>query len=346
MMGRFKKVITVLILIVCLFFLSLVFWIQVNGKSAIERRASLMLQRPVTVDKVQLRFPLILSLTGFNIEGLLWADKAEVNCDPLIFLGKKFRLSHVGLVNPILTLHRTSDQQIIWAEHYAEPAIVPLSSPPAKSRPIKAVINVLTVTNGQIHFPNHSSGDDAFEFSLSHVDLAAKNVPLSGQATDVAFDFWGKIEGEGIPFAGDSLKGSGWINWPGRNMDTTFGVVNPQGKIDVEVNLNAKANDMMVRGHLKTRRMGLKAPEANENSMERLLLDAIQSAGMEVNLDFSFPTKMDQWELRNIEFSGNLNASDKGKTQAEKMEDLKNIGQQFKAVGEQLYEKYNKEETK
>jgi hypothetical protein len=278
-----------------------------------------------------------------NVEGLLWTDEASIQCGPLAFLGRSFRLSRVTLVNPVLTLHRTKDQQIVWAEHYDEPTVAVSS---AVSRPIRAAIGALTVINGRAYFPGHSSDEDASEFSLSGMDLTATNVPLSGQAMNVGFDFWGRIEGEDIPFAGDGLKGSGWINWPGRAMDATFRIVNPQGKIDVEINLNSKNNDMMVRGHLKTRRMNLKSAGTPENSMEHLLLEAVQSAGLEVDLDFSLSTKMDQWELRNIDFSGNLNASDEGKSQDEKIQDLKNIGVQFKAVGEQIYDKYNKEEKK
>jgi len=299
-----------------------------------------MLRRPVTVEKVEFAFPGVLRLTGLNIEGLLWAESAEITGSPLTFWGNKLSLSRVALKESVLTLHRTSDRRIVWAEHYDEPAALPAPGPQQHS--IQAVIDELTVRNGAIHFPGHDSEDGAFEFSLGAVDLTARHVPLSGQAIDVGFDFWGRIEGDGIPFAGDGLKGSGWINWPARNMNATFGVVNPQGKIDLEVNMNSKNNDLMVRGHLKTRRMALKSGEQADNAMEHLLLDSIQAAGMEINLDFSFPAKMDRWELRNIEFSGNLNASDEGKTQGQKIEDLKNIGQQFKAVGEKLLEQNKK----
>jgi hypothetical protein len=345
---RVKSIIIGGIFVFCLFFVSVVLWIRVNGKAAVERRASLMLYRPVTVSEVHLAFPLVLMLKDVNVEGLLWVKEAQVHCDLLTFFGKKFRLTRVELTDPVLTLHRTEDRQIIWAGH--GDGETPVKNAPSKTagqgHPVEAVIEAMSVVNGQIHFPSHSSEDDAFEFSLSRVHLKAKNVPLSGQAVDVGFDFWGRIEGDTVPFAGDNLKGAGWINWPARNMDATFGVVNPRGKLDVEVNLNARNNETMVRGRLKTRRMNLKSLGPNTESMENLLLDAIHTAGMEVNLEFSFATKMDQWELRNIDFSGNLNAADEGKTQAEKIKDLKNIGQQFRAVGEQIYEKYNKQEAK
>jgi len=340
-MGRFKKFLTVDILLVVVFFVSLILWVRMDGKAFVERRASLMLGRPVSVERVRIVFPGILRLDDLNVEGLLWADAVEVRGNPLSFWGREFHLGQVSLEKPILTLHRTKDQQIVWGPHALENAAgAAVATPPGHH--IQPVIDVLMVTNGQVFFPSHAGDDEALEFSLSRVEMTARNVPLSGQAADVGFNVLGRVEGTGIPLAQDSVKGSGWINWPQRNMDATFDVVNQQGKIDIELNLNAKNNDMMVRGRVKTRRMNLKSGEPSERSMEHLLLDAIQSAGLEVNLEFSLQTKMDRWELKNIDFSGNLNASDEAKTPAEKMEDLKNIGEQFKAVGEQIYDQYKK----
>ncbi|GEM_PF-5170637 len=337
-MKRFTKIVSVALCLLLVFFFSLIVLVRLHGKAFIEQRASLMLHRPVTVVDVRLIFPMVLDIKGFNVEGLLWVEEAQVRCDPMTFVGRSFHLSEVKLMNPVLTLHRSQDNQVIWAEHYdegtPEPSTVKAQNTQPVSRKIKASIRSLIAENGQIYFPSHLS-DDELEVEFHNVLLTAKNVPLSGQSMDAGFDFSSVIVGDNVPFAGDHLKGSGRVNWPARNMDAVFKVVNPQGKIDVEVNLNSKHNDMMVRGHAKTRRMNLKAQEPASGSMEHLLLDAIESAGVEVGLDFSFPIKMDRWELRNIDFSGNLSASDEGKTGPEKVEDLKNIGQR-------LYDQYKK----
>jgi hypothetical protein len=330
-MARFIKFLAVAVLILALFFVSLVVWCRWYGKSVIERRASVVLNRPVSVEQVEVAFPWALRLTGLNIEGLLWADQAEIK-GGLWSPAGALRLSRVELTRPVLTIHRSPDNQIIWSEDKGGSAVAGTGR--SDSRPMNAVIDMLLVTDGQIHFPSHASQDDEPDLSLSGVRLLAKNVPLSGQPLDVGFEFWGKMEGD-VPFAGDGLKGAGWINWPGRNMDATFGVVNPQGKVDLEVNLSSRNNAMTARGHIKTRRMSLKTGEKEDNAVEDVVLDAIRSAGLELNLDFSLSTKMDQWELRNIEFSGNLNASDEGKT-----------AEELKLIGQQLYQKYGTEEKK
>jgi hypothetical protein len=330
-MARFTKFLAVAVLILVLFFVSLLVWCRWYGKSAIERRASVVLERSVKVEHVELVFPFALRVTGLDVQGLLWAEQAEIRGGFWLW-GRTLRLSQVELTRPVLTVHRTSDNQVLWADYHGNPsaALSDHASPPV----MDAGIDVLIVTDGQIHFPSHADQEDNPVLSLSGVRLLARNVPLSQQPFDVGFQFWGRIEGE-VPFSGDGLKGSGLINWPQRNMDATLAVVNPQGKIDVEVNLHARNNAMTVRGHLKTRRMSLKTTQEDEVAVDDVILEAIRSAGLELNLDFSLVTKMDQWELRNIEFSGNLNASDEGKT----AEELKNIGQQ-------LYEKYGSEEKK
>ena len=319
-MKRFTKIILVALCLVLVFFISLIFFVRSQGKAFIEKQASLMFQRPVTVDGVRFVFPMSVHLTDLNVQGLLFVPDAQVRCSPTEFFSGNFQLAEVSLDAPVLTLHRSRDNQIIWAEHYEadtkQTGFVPTGSVPINGGAIKAVIGRLKVADGQIYFPRHED-QGSFDVSVHDIALTAWNVPLSGQSVDVNFDFAGKIIADQLPLAGDLLKSKGTINWPKRNMDATVFFVNPQGNTDFEVSLNSRNNDMMVRGHLKTKSTAIKAGNQGDRPMENALLNAVQKTGMTLDLDFSFPMKMDQWELRNIDFSGNLSAPNGGKTGAQ-----------------------------
>ncbi len=314
-MAQLKKLLLAVVIVCVVFFISCAVLIRLKGKELIEGRASAMLDRPVTIAKASFIFPIGVHLTDLNIEGLLFAPVAEVRCSLMAFLGRNFELSEVLMDGPILTLHRGADNQIIWDAH-KEAEHVPAESSAAKpmaanGAKLNTVIRSLNVYNGQIHFPGHEA-NYAWNVSVHNVHLTARNVPLSGQPADTAFDCQGELAGEDFPLAGDTVKGHGLINWPLRNMEASFIFENIKGETDLEVELASKDNAMMVQGHLKTNKM-FDAGKKDASSGDNLFMDALNKSNMAIDMDFSFPTRMDRWELSNIEFSGNLNASIGGK---------------------------------
>lgn len=309
-MAQLRKLFWAFVIVLVVFFITCFIVIRFNGKSLIESRASAILKRPVTVGEASFIFPNGVHLKDLNVEGLLFAPDAQARFSLTAFLDKNFELDEVRLDGPVLTLHRTKDNQIVWGGHH-EAEDVPAKSadaaPSAGETGIKTAIRSLNVFKGQIHFPGHED-EGAPSVSVHNVQLSAKNVPLSGQPADTSFDCTGKIAGDGLPLAGDEVKGNGIINWPLRNMDADFSFLNPDGKADLEVKLNSRNNEMMVKGHLKTATV-FDSKKQNGSSGENILLEALDQSKMALDMEFSFPTRMDRWELRNIEFSGNLNAS-------------------------------------
>jgi hypothetical protein len=313
-MALLKKIFFIVLIVTMVFFISLIVFIRLQGKNFIERQAGAILQRPILIDQAQFIFPMGVHLTNLNIEGLLFAPAAQVSCDLLAFLGGRFRLAEVKLEDPVLTLHQTGDHQILWFGH--NEANVPVGSqikvkPAASTHGIQAAIDKLIVTNGTIDFPNHEIGD-SFNVSLQKIALRALNVPLSGQSMDVGFYMEGTILDSRDFLAGSRFKGNGTLNWQKRNMDADFTAVNAQGKMDVTAHLSSQNNDMLVRGHLNVAKAAPNSAAQETGFNDNFLTAAVQNAGMAIDMNFSFPMKMDRWELRNIDFSGSLSASSEG----------------------------------
>lgn len=307
-MKLLKKLLLAVVILCILFFISVFVLVRFQGKALFEQRASVVFQRPVTIEQVQFVVPSGLELTDLNIEGLLFAPKAQVSWDWMSIL-KTLSLSEVKLNAPVLTLHRGHDNRILWSEKQGHPQQSP-SQEEQKSNTTglttTAVVQKLVVTGGKILFPSHEE-TDALDVSLQNVDLTASNVPLSGQAADVSFVIAANVV-DGEHFLAESrLKGQGSLNWQERNMDADFVLEKLKGGMDVQVHMESLHNDMKVSGHVKTK------PPAHDQTIdaqepEDFLMAAMGKAGMTVEMNFSFPMKMDQWELRNLDFSGNLSA--------------------------------------
>lgn len=313
-MTIIKKLISLVFLVLLLFFSIAFIWVAYNGKTFIESRAGVLFRRPVTVEEVGFVLPLGVRITNLNVSGLLLSPEALIHFGWNALLGGAVELREVALTKPVLTLHRAIDNRILWMPDETVQDAAPEVSPnTADKNGFKAVVRLLTVDGGKIILSGHDD-QKALDLFIEDVQLTAKNVPLSGQSQDATFDLKGKFIGEDIPFSGKTVKAGGTVNWPARNMDAKVLVMNDQNNSDLEVRLTSRNNDMMVEGRVKSAK-AFQTGHPEDASFGNVLLGAVNASGMGLEMNFSFPTKMDRWELRNIEFSGNLNAfkSESGK---------------------------------
>ena len=59
----------------------------------------------------------------------------------------------------------------------------------------------------------------------------------------------------------------------------------------------------------------------------------MQSSGLEIMLDFSFKTKMDDFQIASVSLSGNI-----GKSPGKEGSGIEGIGKQFEEFGRKFYE--------
>lgn len=306
-MTIFKNLLYLAVIVVLLFFIIAFIWVRANGKTLIESRASAIFRAPVTVVEVTFAFPLGVHLTDLNISGLLFSTETNVQFSPASLLTGSVELKSAELISPVLTLHLSKDNGIHWVPSEV-PGLQGTSAVSSLSkREDKALIRSLSVSDGKVLFPGH--GDEgSIDVFILNVGLNAKNVPLCGQPMDTTFELKGTLSGGDVPFSGQLVSAGGMVNWPARNMDAMVSVMNDQNNADLEVRLTSRNNDMIVDGRVKSAK-AFQTGHPKDASVGNVLLDAVSASGMGLDLEFSFPTKMDKWELRNIEFSGNLGPS-------------------------------------
>lgn len=293
------------ILCLVLFFLIVALWVQKNGKSFIKSKAAQIFKVPVTVENVDFIFPVGMRLTGLDIPGLLFAPQADIQLGVIALFNGSLELNDVRLTGPVVTIHHGLDQHAPIETAGQKPGVV-LTGDRQDVR-AKVLIHRLSLHEGRFHFPGRDH-DDPIDVYLKDVRLTARDVPLSGQDLDSAFDLSATIMGDGLPVSGDGITARGTVNWPRRDMDADVSMTGPDGNTDIEAKLNSRNNDLKVQGHMKTAQI-LKAPQKDQGTVADALLGAVDASGMGLDMQFSFATHMDRWELRNIDFSGNLSPS-------------------------------------
>lgn len=287
--------------------------IRLQGKAIILNKLQQVFNRPVTVDDVRYVFPFGIRLNQLNIEGILFAPQVHLSFSSSLFDFKNVQLSYVLLDDAVVTVHRQEDahaSQINLSNAQPSQADDTVLS---KASAVGLRIETIAINNGSIVFPSHQSSNPMF-FTLKEVNLKAHNIYFSTDAPDVSFELTARIL-DGDHFSGpNQLKGQGWFNWPKRNMSAKATVSQWRGNADVDLQIDSQNNQMLLKGHLKSQPAAVEDASLRAESANDIVANLFPSASMALDMNFSLQTQMDKWELRNIEFSGNVGTSlDSGK---------------------------------
>ncbi|MBL8013611.1 MAG: hypothetical protein JNN05_07155 [Candidatus Omnitrophica bacterium] len=302
-MALWRKIFGFIVVCALLFFVSLVVFLKFQGKALMERKLGSLFHGSVTVGAVGYEFPFGINTTDLNVDGLLFSPDAHVRGDLNLFSVNRWGIKEVELDEAVLTLHPDPQGVLDWHPNSSSGA-----KPDAQVRSVPAlpsgVIKKLVVTRGRIGFPSHNA-DEAMRVSLTDVELTAFNISLGSGDSRVPFTMIGRIL-DGEAFSGpNQFQATGWVNWQKRDLLASAHVAELRGNMDVSLQARSQSNQLTVTGNIKA-----KPSENSPGSEAKDALSVIfQQAQMAVDLTFSFNTLLDHWELRNIDFSGNLSPS-------------------------------------
>ncbi len=307
-MALIKKILLAVVIVCILIFFSLIVFFRYQGKLFIERKASAVFNRPLTVENAKFVFPVGIELSNVNVPELFFAESVLVKAGPSLFWGNLLSLDEVTLKDAVLTMHRDKDNHIQLKPTSSGDDKNTQTTARASAKRLQAVIRNLNVTNGKIIFPGHDQ-PGAVDIYLHDVQITAQNVALSGQEQDSQFKISGRILDNQNLSTGNDFKGAGWFNWPKRSMNADASVLNWHNQFDVNLKAVSVNNEMKVNGHMISRGNPAAAPDDQKNQPADLLANIMRNASMAIDMNFSFSMKMDRWELSNVDFSGNLSAS-------------------------------------
>lgn|GEM_PF-2487515 len=336
------RILLAALILTTLIFSGAFIFVAFKGKQAITARLSSLLGKKVDIGQIQVLFPLGLRFRNFNVDGYGQADEVYANLGVFYLLSNHLAFGDLVLTRPRVTIQRTKDSRVIFgslpgAENQS--ASGPASQTPvdAVSRPgqetegtrvpLRFSAERLIVRNGTVDFVDYSIGNTPFRITLRNIDFRLRDAGFPLGPGKTRFDCRAFLVLADASSLAGKIEGRGWVDFARKDMQAKLTVSDLDGKVfspyygeslnsdlqhivvDLSVDLESRRNDMAVRGKLVTKDFILNAQkdkELSSFSVENLILGGLQSAAKEIVIDFKFKTKMDDFKIESISFSGNV----------------------------------------
>ncbi len=327
----------VLLLIVYIFF-SL--YLQFFAKGHIQRALSRSLGEEVRFSRIVYRIPLEFQLYDVRIGERLSADGVSVRFSKDVFMDKSIPIARIYIVRPRLVLPALEPlvsaqdpdsavpaEQAIGKASAAEGGSsgaglnhtdqISGSQPDLDQEGVGLVegpepeyrirVQRLVVKDGYVEYPYTFSGNQII-LQLNRISLHAQKISYPLQAERTEFQFKGDLSRLSDTFPQTSLAASGWVDILHRDMDAQIALkALDQGEL-LKASIVSRHNDVQVEGELHSRHLFKKSDSDGKSSttVEDMAMKALSLFGVDVGVRFRFETKLDDFRISNVSFSGRV----------------------------------------
>jgi len=201
------------------------------------------------------------------------------------------------------------DETVKKDQKQEEDLFIDLMDPLGQVSSLGISVDFLKVIEGIVHFVDYSQGEErAVKVDFEDIFLRVQKFVLPPRFIKTNIDCTGVISGEGFFLDQSWFEASGSVNLKAKNMKMQLKVIDPNGVINLFTKMNAINNDMSVDGKfsIKGSLSEDKLDSFQASSFGDFLMVAVQKSRMDVDLDFSFKTKMDDFKIEKVNISGDL----------------------------------------
>ncbi|MBN1869520.1 MAG: hypothetical protein JW847_02950 [Candidatus Omnitrophica bacterium] len=313
------------------FFIAASIYVRIYGKSIVERALVTALNRNVVLGNASYHFPFGLRAKNVYISKSLKGGEflriqkviAQLSLDT-IYRGK-LAFDKVALIGPSLVIEgkkaaeAAAEGPLPAPGQTAEGAPIPPDMAQKedaatggedqnKTVPVQVLVHRLIVKQGKLHYAEGLT-DKGFTFGLEDVQLQAGNLVFPAQEGRSEFMMSALLIKEGNMISGSRVRSLGWVDVFHKDMEAQVEVVEANGTVGLTAKAVSKNNDMDVTGEIKMRNLlsGLDQQVSSDaSSVNDLVLNALSSAKVEIGAKFAFKTKMDDFRIGQVSFSGNV----------------------------------------
>ena len=328
-MKLLKRLLVFVTILLILFFVSASLYVKFYGKSLIEGALQDALKRDVVIEKISYRFPLNLQAQGIRIAHLIEGKKflevqdifAQLSVDAIF--QRKLIFNTVIFNKPVVMIEKiemSQDSPLPLIRRYG--VVIPpeqsdssgvnnasgISQDQNENKQTGVSIKHLVFKQGRFQYANSSINKD-FSFAMEDVYLKAENLVFPARSGQTNFDIVGRLIKEGNPLSGSSVKANGWVDIIQRDMEARIEVVEADGSVGMTAVAVSKNNDMEVKGEIKFQNILMgsdRSDPSDASAFNNLISGALSSAGVKIGLQFSFKTKMDDFDPERVSFSGSV----------------------------------------
>ena len=190
-------------------------------------------------------------------------------------------------------------------------------------------VDKFVVRNGVINFFDYSKEGDFSRLTVKDVDIRLKDVSYPFRSGKTRFDVKAAILGEDPvrQSSAGSLSGRGWADFVKKDMKGELKIADLNAAAfliqmgiplseelknfmgDVFVEAESQNNAMTVKGKLQVKDMAFhlsKGGDEKNPTLESMFLEGLQSLAKKVQIEFQFKTRMDDFKVESVSFTGNI----------------------------------------
>jgi len=294
--------------------LGLILFIHTQGKSLVEDRFSRLFNKPVTIERIHLGWPLRLQVDDLIIPKVFSAKHVSFNLGFLFVSSPGIVLSDV-IVREAVVYYLSTEAAAVPAAQDSQPAekksLTPEPAAGQASPPWRILIRNLLLHNGHFLYQRTRPGR-LLQFEIRDMELKAADVTYPPADQKMMFDLKGRLVSSRLPFSGNLVRLRGWLDYPALNMDAQVNILQKEGAEGVAAQIKSVNNDMKINGKLNLGLLGQKMEHTSVDdvSLRDMVLGSLQSSGLELLVDFEIKTQMNDIQFDKMSFSGNLEVKD------------------------------------
>jgi len=348
-MKRLPKILITAVLIFVVIFVGLSIFVYSQGKRIVVTKLQAVFDKPVEIGDIRLVLPLSLRVKDVHIGGMLRVKEVVMGLGFINFLNKEVNLSQVVLLEPQFVIHKSEPLP-------SDPGTIPQPTPSSdntqattqnpkdiaidKTAQPRLFIDTLIIKNGQIHYLEHLIEQEDKAVVLRNVNLRASNVAYPFISTKTIFDIQATMGGDEALPTESRITGQGWVDALKKDMESKITIRDLDSKVltavfggedaffknaivDLTVDLNANNNDLQVSCQVKVNELSFNSSgkgEDDSTSFEDILLQGLQKVGQGIEVNFRFKTKMDEFKIESIAFSGSVFQGSNGRGEEDSSE--------------------------
>jgi len=327
-MGKIKKILIRLSIVILVLYGGFSVYLQLFAKGHISQMLSAAISKKVEIRHLIYRFPFELQAYDVVIDDIFSAEGLSVKFKKKIYSSQQINIERILLIGPRINILRNQKVQS-GSTHQIEQENLPIFSPEGgrvsiekkrddifpeleskETDDFKYVVKIdnVLVEKGKVFSSVVFSGKDT-DLRLENIDLKAESIFYPLKKEKIVFDFKGNFEKGSLPFPAGDIKCEGWVNILKKDMDVKINVFSEKGKRIFDSSLVSENNDVLVSGQLDSRdflKRSNRQKEEQFSSVEAIASKALSFLNVDIGLKFSFNTKMDDFKITNIAFSGNV----------------------------------------
>jgi len=322
-----KKLFTKVAIVVIVFSLVYVI-VLLAAKTIIANKIQKVVGLKTTISSLVILPPLSIEVRGFEIVGLIKADRVYLAPSIRSILCGKLAFNKIMIGSPEVTYQRNPvveplkdvPEPVVEIESKPVSPVVPVT---AQSKPFPVIIKSLKIYSAKLNFIDTTAASGKISVVVKDLNFYITNLSTSGAKGISNFDLSGKLSwNTGEPDGKISLQG--WVDFYKKDMLANLKIENidaivfypyystwvdlkkariDKAKLNFNCNIKGQNNDVTANCHLELTDMvrKVRAPEEPQLKAERVtdaVLDMFKSMNQgKVVLDFVLHTKMDRPEF-------------------------------------------------